>query len=245
LFAFVSPLQDEQLAKHISPEAESVISRFVQVKGGEAALNKIRDYTIKGDVVSGTETVATFEIYQAPNRHLSIDRFPDGSVRQQGTDGNIAWTLGADGTASILQGQEARDYMRHYATLHESLEWKKQFEAILYAGQKTLGDESVHHLIFVAADNRQINRYFSTTTGLFIREEQVFETGENTQILISEIRDYVREENGTLVSRSRLNHFGSEYSIEYRITSLETNRLSDEIFELPKPVAELRDRGAK
>ena len=106
----------------------------------------------------------------------------------------IAWRLNANGKPSILQGQNARDYMRHYRTLHESLEWTKQFGAILYAGKKTIDDEPVHHLIFVATDNRQINRYFSAKTGLFVREEKIIGTEENTQILISEIRDYVREE---------------------------------------------------
>ena len=245
LIAFVSFLRDEQIAKQISPKAESVIARYIQAKGGESALKKIKDYAIKGDVVSDAETVGTFEIYQAANRHLSIHRFPDGSSRKHGTDGKIAWALSVDGKPSILQGQDARDYMRHYETLHESLEWTKQFQAILYAGEKNLGDESVHHLIFVASDNRQINRYFSRKTGLFVREEQITGTQENTQILVSEIRDYVREKNGSLVSRSRLNHFGSGYSIEYRIKSVESNSLSEKTFEVPKSVAELRDNLAK
>lgn len=245
LLAFVTPLQDEPTAEHISPKAKTIIARYVQAKGGESLIRKIRDYTIKGEVVAGNETIATFETYQGANRHISIDRFPDGSSRRHGTDGKIAWRLDADGNPSILEGQDARDYMRHYESLHESLEWEKQFEAILYAGKKIVDGNPVHHLIFVANDNRQVNRYFSAESGLFVREEQVVTTKASTRILISEIRDYVREKNGTLVSRSRLNHFGADYSIEYRITSLDSNSLSDQTFDVPKAVAELRDRKAK
>ncbi len=234
--------QEGKNTAHLSPKADAVISSFIRAKGGESALKKIKDYTIKGEVVSSNKVVGTFEIFQAGNRHLSIDHFPDGSSRQHGTDGKIAWNLDVDGNASILDGQDARDYMRHYGTMHQSLEWKNQFAAILYAGEKTSGDELVHHLIFVANDNRQINRYFSAESGLLIREEQINGTNENTQILISEIGDYVRETNGELVSRSRLNHFGAEYSIEYKITSVESNSLSDKTFEVPRSVAEIRDK---
>ena len=143
VLAFLTPFQNEQNEKHLSPQVKSVISRFVRAKGGKSALENVKNYTIKGEVVSGTDTVGTFEIWQAANRHLSIDHFPDGSSRSHGTDGKIAWRLDVDGKPSILQGQDARDYVRHYASLHESLEWTKQFATILYAGEKKIDNQSV------------------------------------------------------------------------------------------------------
>jgi len=144
----------------------------------------------------------------------------------------------------ILQLRE-RCYLttRHYETLHESLEWKNQYSAILYAGKKTVQNTLSHHLIFLASDNRQINRYFSVESGFLIREEQIYETDEHAQILISEIGDYVAEKNGTTVSRSRLNHFGTEYSVEYKIESVEANALDDHsIFAVPDSVLKLREQ---
>ena len=44
---------------------------------------------------------------------------------------------------------------------------------------------------------------------------------------------------------ARINHFGAEYSIEYKITSVESNSLSDKTFEVPRSVAEIRDKNAK
>ncbi|HBV63409.1 MAG TPA: hypothetical protein DEF45_10350 [Rhodopirellula sp.] len=245
LLAIFSPLQKEPTLKKISPKAESVISRFIRAKGGESALKKIRDYAITGEVVAGERVVGTFEIFQAANRHLTIDHFPDGSSRRHGTDGKIAWNIGVDGKATILDGQESRDYMRHYETMHESLEWQQQFTAILYSGEKTISNENVNHLIFVANDNRQINRYFSTKTGLLVREEQITGTDKDTYCLISEIREYVRDDSGCFVSRSRLNHYGADYSIEYKIISVKSNSLSDETFEVPSSVAEIRDEKSK
>jgi hypothetical protein len=233
-------------AQETVPSAETVIEKFITAKGGESALRKIKNYTIKGKVYSKQEVVGEFEIYQAANRHHSIERFPDGSTRKHGTDGKLAWQINADGEPALLKGQQARDYIRHYETLHESLEWTKQFDAILYAGTKTVQETKTHHLIFVAPDKRQVNRYFSVETGLLIREEQIECFGKDMQIIVSEIGDYIREKNGTLVSRRRVNRIGSIYSIEYRVESLESNALTDDgVFAVPDSVANLNAENAK
>ena len=224
------------------PTAESVLEEFVSARGGEAAMRKTKNYTFKGKILSSNKVLREFEIYQAANRHLSINRFPDGTTSQSGTDGKLAWWIDKDGKPRLLQGQEARDFIRHNSTVNEALDWRKQFAAILYAGEKTVEGSQTHHLIFVAADNRQINRYFSVESGLLIREEQVIGSGQSIQILISEIGDYVREKDGVLSSRRRLNRFGSNYSIEYKVDSVETNTLTDDsIFDIPESVAKLVD----
>ena len=245
LLACLAILQLPADAQEQAPTAASVIEEFVVAKGGEAAIRKIKNYSLKGKVLSKGKVLAEFEIHQAANRHLSIDRFPDGSMRQSGTNGKLAWRIERDGTPNLANGQEARDYIRHNSSLHESLEWQKQFDAILYAGRKTVSSSQVHHLVFVAPDNRQINRYFSVESGLLIREEQVTGTGQSLQILVSEIKDYERDKTGVLSSRKRLNHLGSDYSMEYKIESVKTNSLADDIFSVPDSVAKLADENAK
>ncbi|MFK7767595.1 MAG: hypothetical protein AB8B55_10270 [Mariniblastus sp.] len=245
LFAFPQDNQKTTKPERKSPTAESIIAKHIDAIGGEETLGTIENYSMKGEVFSGKESVGTFEIFQATNRSLAIESFPDGTSRSHGTNGKIAWRIDTAGAPTILDGQKARDYIRHNKPLHQSLEWSNEFSAIVYVGEKSIDKTGVHHLIFVAADNSQINRYFLAESGLLVREEQIIEGDQKKQILISEIRNYVREENGKLVSRSRLNHFGSDYSIEYRITNLETNTISDDkIFDIPKSVVELQTQAA-
>ena len=89
-----------------------------------------------------------------------------------------------DGKPTLMKGQEARDYIRYYETMHPSLEWAKTVRCrVLYAGKTTRCEGSeTHHLIFVPSENRQINRYFSVKSGLLTREEQVTGTGEDMLI---------------------------------------------------------------
>ena len=235
------PQTDENKQAH-DPAAISVIEEFVAAKGGEAALQRTKNYSLKGKVLSNNKTIREFEIYQAENRHLSIYRFPDGATSQQGTNGKIAWQVDVKGEPTLLKGQEAQDFIRHNASLNESLGWQNEFDAICYAGKKTVQDSQAQHLIFVASDNRQINRYFSVESGLLIREEQIVGAGKSTQLLISEIGDYVRENNGVLTSRQRVNHFGANRTIEFKIESAEINAITDDsIFAVPESVAKLVD----
>ena len=244
--AFVAPFQDEQEVARVSPEAEAVIEKFVHAKGGEAVLRSIKNYVIRGDMLSNGQSMGSFEIFQAPGRHFAIHRFPDGSSFRHGTDGKIAGQLDNAGVPSILDGPQAAEYIRHHETLHESLEWKNQYDAILYAGGKKIDDEEVQHLIFITADHLSVNRYFSKATGLFIREEIVTAVDGKTEILVSKIQDYAEEENGSLVPRSRVNTLGSNAPLIYRITSVESNISSnDQRFQLPEPVSQLAEKLAK
>ena len=242
LFACLPHPQIDESKQAHDPAAISVIEEFVAAKGGEAALRKTKNYTLKGKVLLNNKTIGEFEIYQAENRHLSIDRFLDGSTRQNGTNGKIAWQVDAVGEPTLLKGQEARDYIRHNASLDESLGWQNEFDAICYAGKKTVQGSQTHHLIFVSSDNRQINRYFSVESGLLIREEQIVGTGKSMKILISEIGDYVREKDGVLSSRQRVNNFGANRTIEFKVESAESNTITDDsIFAVPESVAKLVD----
>ena len=230
------------------PTAESIIEKYIAAKGGEAALRKIKNYKITGNVLSKNKTIVSFETYQAAGRHLTIDRFPDGRTRKQGTDGQLAWRIDINGSPALLRDQEAQDYIRHNQALHNSLEWSQQFSSILYAGQKTTQHTNCHHLIFVA-DNRHLNRYFSIESGLLIREEHVIENTstvdsdeKTSEILISEIGNYEPDkQNGIPVPRKRLNRFGSGRSIEFRINSVESNAtFDDNIFATPDSILKLK-----
>lgn len=246
LIAWITIQQNDNPTQAVNPTAKSVIEKFIAAKGGDSALRKTKDCTITGKVFSNNKIVGELETYHAANRYLSIHRFPDGTTRRHGTDGKLAWRIDVHGNPSLLKGQEARDFIRHNSTMHESLEWTKQFDTILYAGKKTVQDDVTHHLIFVAADKRQINRYFSVKTGLLIREEHVIGTGENIQMMVSEIGNYFRDINGIMVSRQRVNHFGSAYSIEFKIESIKSNTLADStVFTIPDSVAELIGKNAE
>ena len=242
--------QESVTSQEENRTAQSVIDQYIQAKGGQQTLAKIKNYIIKGEVILKGEVVSKFEIYQAPNLHLSIDRFPDGSKRTHGTDGKIAWQIDIKGQPKILTGQAARDYIRHYSTLHEALNWTKQFKTIEYVKETALGKVPVHHLVFHASDGRKIDRFFEVETGLFVREEQ--ETAdENETFMVSEIKDYVKDKNGSMVSRRRINHFGTldqntlseKYMVEYKIRSTESNAIQDlKIFAIPFSVAKLQQQ---
>ena len=234
-FALPQAAEQEQETAQISAEAEAVLEKFIEAKGGRDTMEKIENWHFSGELLIDGKKTATVDVFQAANRNLYVERLTDDLVRKSGTDGEIAWRVNADGEAQVLTGQERRDFMRHNSTVHESLEWINQYEAILHVGKKTIQNQEVDHLIFVAADNRQINRYFSTTSGLLIQEEQVIAWNGGSVIQISEISDY-REVSNMVVSHRRVNRFDSGNTFEFILNEHETNTVEDSVFEIPDEV---------
>ena len=234
-FALPQAAAQEQETAQISAEAEAVLEKFIEAKGGRDALEKIENYHYTADLLVDGQKAAMVDVFQAANRNLYVERFTDDSVRKSGTDGETAWRVHADGEAQVMTGQERRDFMRHNSTVHESLVWINQYESIFHVGKKTIQNQKVDHLIFVAADNRQINRYFSTTSGLLIQEEQVIAWNGGSAIQISEISDY-REVSNMLVSHRRVNRFDSGNTFEFILNEHETNTVEDSVFEIPDEV---------
>jgi len=232
------------------PTAESVIARFVEAKGGKEKLSLILNYSLSGviEIVNEDEQteVGKFQIYQTDGQSLTRITLPDSSVMSLGTDGKIAWSISEHGTTSILKGQEARDYIRHHKTLHESLAWPEQFETIKYVGDKTIDGNETRHLIFVDSDNRQINRYFSVETGLLIREEQF--VGPNNSLQISEVSDYHRCPNGTMVSRVKTisgdQHWAAKMKWQVKKISSNDDGIQKHL-QLPGAITELLEETAK
>ena len=236
--------QESDVPTKLPPTADSVIARFVEAKGGKEKLSSILSYSLSGviEIVNEDEReeIGEFQIYQTDGQSLTRITLPDSSVMSHGTDGKIAWSISEHGTASILKGQEAHDYIRHHKTLHGALAWPEQFETIKCVGDKTIDGNETRHLIFIESSNRQINRYFSVDTGLLIREEQF--VGSNNSLQISEISDYQRCPKGTMVSRVKTNSGDRQGAakMKWRIKNVSSN--DDGIqkhLQLPEPITKL------
>ena len=217
--------QDKSRADN-DPTAKSVVSAHIKAIGGKELLLKTTNYSISGKfILVGVEgervPFGEFQIYQTNGRFKILNTLPDGTVMSAGTDGKIAWSIDEHGTAEILKGQVATDFIRDNSTVHESLSWEEPSFKISYAGRKDINGVQTNHLIFVAEDNRQINRYFSTESGLLLREERF--VGGNNVFEITTFAKYEKCKMGILVSRRKIissDTFGKQ---EYQIDSVNPN----------------------
>lgn len=241
LFPLAAP-QEAASRQDEAVTAQQVIDRFVAAKGGETNLRKIENYVFEGVVdIDGQETYQ-MKVYQAPGRHLTVITASDGSERRHGTDGKTVWQVDFDGTARILEGDEAKEYLRHNTTVHEALAWSSQYDQIDYVERTVFDDRPVHHLRFRGAGQPEIHRYFDVESGLFVRETQ--ELDEDPPIRMdARIEDYEPLADGGLVSRKRVVQFDSTMTVEYRLNKIRGNGIDDpSVFDLPEAVKALLKR---
>ena len=238
LFTLLVPVQDSEST--VPPSASDVIDRYIEAKGGRKSLEQIENYVVKGIWTSEGKTTCEYETYQAKNLHLSIVTYPNGSQRQHGTNGKIAWRIDVEGNAMILRGEAEQDYLRHASSLHKALAWTEEVENIEYVQRTSIGETSAHQLRFPTHDGTELNRFFDAESGLLVREE-VRLTDINKTLLVSEITDYVKEPDDTMVARLRIIHRGPREVVEDRVTSYEANNIDDlSIFDLPEEIVKLQ-----
>lgn len=213
------------------PTGPEVVARYVEAKGGQQLLRKTTSYRLRVEIHIDGKKSADSEVLQAKNRHLTINTLADGSTTTHGTDGKTAWYIDPEGKVHQLKGSQLADYLRHYTTVHEALEWPKQFTKIECINRKQINGKEVYQVEFTPKDGRAITRYFSVDTGLFLREVQKIDK-QGTEV-VSDIADY-RRVKGVLVPHKRTVSLGRQIT-EYRVRSAENNvTFSKGRFEAPK-----------
>ena len=143
----------------------------------------------------------------------------DGSTTTHGTDGKTAWYIDAEGMVYRLKGPQLTDYLRHYTTVHEALEWPKQFAKIDCVGRKQIHGKRAYQVEFTSRDGVTLTRFFAVDSGLFLREVQ--KVDKRGTLVVSDISDYRRVKD-VLVPHKRIVTVGKQKT-EYRIRRAENN----------------------
>lgn len=209
------------LAPQELPTGAEVVARYIEAKGGQELLRKTRSYRLLVEIHIDGKKTADSEVLQAKNRHLTINTLADGSTTTHGTDGKTAWYIDPEGKVHYLKGPQLVDYLRHYTTVHEALEWPKQFTKIDCVSRKRIGGKEAFQVEFTPKHGHAITRYFSVDTGLFLREVQ--KTDKKGTEAVSDIADY-RRVKGVLVPHTRTVRVGNQVT-EYRIRRAENNAM--------------------
>ncbi len=201
------------------PTGTDVVARYVKAKGGEKLLQKTTSYRLLVEIHIDGKKFADSEILQAKNRHLTTNTLADGSTTTHGTDGKTAWYIDAEGMVYRLKGPQLTDYLRHYTTVHEALEWPKQFAKIDCVGRKQIHGKRAYQVEFTSRDGVTLTRFFAVDSGLFLREVQ--KVDKRGTLVVSDISDY-RRVKGVLVPHKRIVTVGKQRT-EYRVRRAQNN----------------------
>jgi len=178
------------------PKAEDILDKFVEVTGGKAAYENIRNEKWTGSFeFLGKGIKGTITSYRAdPNKSLTSMELEGVGTIKEGTDGQTAWE------SSSLQGprvkkDEERAFALREATLRGPLYWRKLYKHVETVSQETIDDQACYKVTLTPEEGKPETQYYDKKSGLMVKMTATVTNpmGEiPTETMLS---DY-KEENG-------------------------------------------------
>jgi hypothetical protein len=176
LTAAPPPLPTEEVVKEPPsyPSPQSILAKYVQAMGGEAALRKVtsRAITAKRDYPAGPAglepVLANVEIYQqAPNLTVMISKAEKFTV-SEGYDGQAAWAQNMNGGVNNLPEPDQQRAKRT-ADFYESLDLGKNYERMEVSGVDKVNGKEAFVVVAYPQNDTPERLYFDTKTGFLLR----------------------------------------------------------------------------
>jgi photosynthetic reaction center cytochrome c subunit len=170
------PLPTEEIPKPDPsyPSAHSLLDKYVEALGGEAALRKVtsRMITAKRDYPAGPAglqpMMAQVEIdQQAPNLTVMFSKTEKFAV-SEGFDGQAAWAQGVSGNVNNLPEPDQQRAKRS-ADFYESLDLAKNYGRMEVAGIEKVNGKDTFVVVAYPQNDIPESLYFDTKTGLLLR----------------------------------------------------------------------------
>jgi hypothetical protein len=219
-----------------SPTVDSVLEKYIKASGGKSALEKISSRTIKGKLENQMIPAgAEWRFYaKAPDKQLVEVEIPGLGTSEDAFDGQVAWSKSPVGLRSKT-GDELAKVKRDSQFMRE-LHFKTIFPNLVCKGTDKVDGEDANVLEFKAAGDSKETFFFSKNSGLLLRQDSEFSTGQGKIVSKAAFSDYRQVDgiNFPHAIKGSINAAGQDLEFTLKITELQHNvKMEDSKFAKP------------
>jgi zinc protease len=155
-------------ADDIKPEA--ILDKYVEATGGRAAYEKVQAEMSTGTLEIPTMGLTgTLTIYRAaPDKSYTLIDFSGVGKAEEGSNGQVAWSLSAMEGARIKEGEERALALRSDA-FHGELRWRDFYKKAELAGSEDVGGKPCYKLVLTPNDGSPETRYYDKSSNLLVK----------------------------------------------------------------------------
>ncbi len=173
-----------------APTVDSIMAKHIEATGGKAAMEKVHSrhvhFKAESDMM-GSSDGESFS--KTPDRQRThIDLAGTGSI-DEGFDGTVAWAKNPWQGLRIKSGDELAKVKRD-ARFDRDLSYKSLYPDLTYKGTEKVGDEDAWLLESKPTATSKERFWFSSKTGLLLRQESQYEATEGTVTVNTLAQDY-------------------------------------------------------
>jgi hypothetical protein len=173
-----------------TPTVDSILAQNLEAIGGKEALEKIHSRLVQLKIESDTIGNGQGEVFtQAPDRLRSHIDLGSTGIIDEGFDGTVAWAKNPWEGVRVKTGDELAK-VRRDATFYRELKLKSLYPGLAYKGAEKVDDEDAWLLESKPSASSKEQFWFSTKTGLLIRQDSEFQGPQGVVKVSTFPRDY-------------------------------------------------------
>ncbi|HTQ56692.1 MAG TPA: hypothetical protein VMI94_19635 [Bryobacteraceae bacterium] len=184
-------------ADDIKPEA--VLDKYVEATGGRAAYEKIHSDMATGTMeITGMGLKGTLTSYRAEagKSYTAIELEGVGKI-EEGTDGQVAWSINPMEGARIKEGDERATAFRN-AAMQVEMHWRDFYKKAELNGTEDVDGKPCYKLVLTPNEGGAETRYYDKSTGYLVKVVLPTSTPNGPVTVELGLSDY-RDEGGIRV----------------------------------------------
>ena len=221
------------------PEAAKILDKYVEVTGGKAAYEKIKNSVTKLTFEMVSQGIkAPMTIYAAmPNKlYVLLESDALGKI-EEGVSGDVAWEMTMMMGPQVKEGQEKIDKLRD-AAFDAVTQWRKLYDKAECVALETVDGKPCYKIIMTPNEGKPRTFYYDQSSNLLVKAEVVVETMMGSIPVVSKPGDYKKVDGILIPHKISQIIMGQERILTTK--SIEHNvEMPADRFELPDPIKEL------
>jgi hypothetical protein len=203
-----------------APTVDSILAKFVEALGGKAAFEKVHSRVVQFRLESQSLGDCEGEaLAKAPDRQRSHIDLGGPGVIDEGFDGTVAWVKNPWEGLRVKTGDELAKVKRD-AQFNRELKLKSLHPDLAYKGKEKVGDEEAWLLESKPTASSKESWWFSTKSGLLLRQDSQYE-GPNGTLNVSALpQDYKAFEGLKVPGSMRVEVLGGGQKLEFALKFL-------------------------
>jgi hypothetical protein len=174
------------------PSGESLMARYIQVTGGEAAYAKIKNVSMAGDIeMAGRNVAGSVSIVEAGEKaYMALDFAGIGKV-EECYDGVNAWESSAISGPRLLEGDEKAS-IRQASSIAVITGWRDIYKQTRTVGSEEVEGKPAWKVEMTPKEGQPETFYFDQESGLLVRVKSVLSSAMgdiNSDLEMSDYRD--------------------------------------------------------
>jgi outer membrane lipoprotein-sorting protein len=226
-------------ADDIKPEA--ILDKYVEVTGGRAAYEKIQTEIATGTLeITGMGLSGKLTRYQqAPDKSYTLIDFAGVGKAEEGSNGQVAWSVNGMEGARIKEGDERTSTLRNDA-MHMETRWRDFYKKAELAGTEDVGGKPCYKVILTPNDGAAETRYYDKSSNLLVKVVVPVTTPQGVMTAEIGLSDY-RDEGGIITAHTITQKVPSA-EVLVKIESIKNNpEIPASRFDLPAEIKALTE----